>query len=213
MTNTPQQVALVANGLIEDHDFIASLIKKYAFVVAVDGGLLHCEKMHIKPDLIIGDLDSVPTDILKNYPNTPTKKFPKEKDETDLELALLAVKDQFSSMALFATLGHRLDHTLYNLHLLRRYSKNAVIESERETIFCIQGKTQVATTPGQTISFIPLGAPVVNVSSRGLKWELKQATFNKDFMSISNICLGDAVTLEIGEGDLLCCLHRNDNKN
>jgi thiamine pyrophosphokinase len=199
--------ALIANGVIEDYSCISSLMKNYSYYVAVDGGLMHCEKMAITPDLIIGDLDSVLPNTLSRYKDIPTLRYPIEKDETDLELAILNVLEHSKKITLFGALGNRTDHSLYNLHLLRRYPKKVFIETEHETIFAITNKTILSTKEGQTISFIPLGK-ASDITSIGLKWELKNAIFEKNFMSISNICLGDEVEVDVREGDLICCLQK-----
>lgn len=201
-----QTYALIANGAIDDSGATRSLILQYDQVIAVDGGLNHCHAMGITPNLIIGDMDSVSPELLAQYAHIPTQKFPFEKDETDLELALKAVMSpQLVKATIFGALGYRTDHLLANLHLIRRYPERVFIESERELIFSVRGELTIPTFEGQTISFLPLGT-AENISSTGLKWELKNATFNQSFFSLSNICLADRVKISIGHGDLICIM-------
>lgn len=208
ISDSQTNAALVANGFIENDLLIAPLIKKHTFIVAVDGGLHHCHRMNIIPDLIIGDLDSCSSELLSQYENVPTQRYPTEKDESDLELAILTVQDRFQKMTLFGALGGRADHALYNLHLLRRYPHKVSIETEKETVLAINQKTQLKTLPGQTLSLLPLG-PVKNISSQGLKWELSHAIFDKKLMSLSNVSIKDIVEIEIEEGDLICFIQKN----
>lgn len=201
-------VALVANGSINDYEKIAPHIKKHSRVIAVDGGLCHCHAMKIKPDLIVGDCDSIPLELLKEYAGIPVQKHPCDKDATDTELAIQQADSQDTKrITLFGALGNRTDHSLGNLHLLRRYPNKVFIETENEIIFAIEGKVAIECKPGQTIAFLPLG-PVSGITSQGLKWELVNASFNKNFMSISNICLGTQVMLSIEHGDLICCIQK-----
>ena len=60
------------------------------FLVAVDGGLRHLKRLGLKPDLLIGDLDSVDADELAEIEEVGVEvlRFPPAKDQTDLELAL-----------------------------------------------------------------------------------------------------------------------------
>lgn len=200
------QVALVANGEIISYAKTKGLLSAFKKVVAVDGGLDHCEKMGIIPCMIIGDLDSVSEASLKKYSDIPILKYSRDKDESDLELAIQELlKQGIESLALFGVLGQRVDHLLYTLYLLTRYPSKLVILSEEETIFCLQNQSQVAASPGQTISLIPLNQ-VTEVTTEGLKWEVHQATFDKKFMSLSNICLGNSFNVAVKSGDLLCCL-------
>lgn len=209
MTVSAKTVALVANGAIDDLTVISPLIKSHDYIIAVDGGLVYCDKMNIFPTLIIGDLDSLPSDLLAKYSHIPVSRYPVDKNETDMELALrIACKPGVERVTLFGALGNRIDHTMYNLYLLQRYSNLTRIETERETLFCVTGPTNISCYPGQTISFFPHGELAAGIFSKGLKWELSDATFNKDFMSISNVCLSDLVHIDVKKGILLCSLLR-----
>lgn len=202
-------VALIANGDIHDYHAIKPLVKHHQQIIAVDGGLRHCDAMQITPDLIVGDCDSISADLLKKYAHIPIQRHPCDKDFTDTELAILQADPKKSDrITLFAALGDRTDHSLGNLHLIRRYPHKVFIETESELIFAIKGTTTIECQPGQTISFLPLGGPVTGISSQGLKWELKNASFDQSFMSISNICLSNTVTLSIAVGDLICIIQK-----
>jgi thiamine pyrophosphokinase len=207
--NDVTNVALVANGAIHDYPFIASLIRQYERLVAVDGGLKHCHSMNLRPDLIIGDFDSTPDELLHFYQNVPLEKFSTDKDETDMELAIRAINSSsVQKIAIFGALEKRLDHALGNLHLLRRFPKKILIETENETILDLEDESLVLCTPGQVVSLIPFGSTAKGVTTRGLKWELSENTLDKQFMSISNICLHSEFRVKIREGDLICCLLR-----
>ena len=62
---------------------------KYDYLICADGGLEKVSNYGIIPDIIIGDFDSVDGNVLKQYESKiPVKKFPSEKDFTDMELAV-----------------------------------------------------------------------------------------------------------------------------
>ena len=73
-------VALVANGAVHDCALIAQLISTYDLCIAVDGGLIHCDHMQIRPDLIVGDLDSAPAELLAKYHDIPINVFATDKN-------------------------------------------------------------------------------------------------------------------------------------
>jgi len=60
------------------------------FLIAVDGGLHHLKRLGLKPDLLIGDLDSVDANELAEVIDAgiEVQRFLPAKDQTDLELAL-----------------------------------------------------------------------------------------------------------------------------
>lgn len=207
--NNAHSIALIANGAIHDYDFIALLLRSYERFIAVDGGLLHCQIMHLVPDLIIGDLDSIAPEILSLYPNTPTKIYPTDKDQTDMELAIQAANSPTAKkIGVFGAMEKRTDHALANLHLMRRLPEKIIIETERETIFSIEGSHRFDCYKGQIISLIPIGSSPSGVTTKGLKWELQNATLDKHFISLSNVCQGSQFEISIGNGNLICCMSR-----
>lgn len=208
MSSPALYVAFVANGAIHDHQLIGTVIRQnYHKVVAIDGGLSHCEKMGIRPDLIIGDMDSVSPVLLQRFKNIPLKCYPVDKDETDLELAISEfLTRDVNKVTIFGALEKRTDHSLYNLYLMSRYPGKLWMQTEREQIFAIDKTSTIPCKIGQTVSLIPLGEAAIGVTTHGLKWELKNATIDKSFMSISNICIQEPVTISIDKGTLICCL-------
>jgi len=209
MQQETNKVALVANGVIRDYPATRLILDHYDTIIAVDGGLNHCELLGCIPSLIIGDLDSAASTSLQNYSQVPIKKFPHYKDETDLELAIVeALKLQPTLIGLFGVLEGRTDHALYNLHILHRFPNLLRIESDTETIRVLEGNSQISSFAGQPVSLIPIGGPCHEVNTSGLKWELKDATMDSNFLSLSNICQQDHFTVFIGSGKLLCIMQK-----
>lgn len=204
MQETPTTIALVANGSIDDYEESAELIRAHKYIIAVDGGLNHLAKMNIKPDVIIGDLDSANKEFLELYSDVPIQRYPVDKDDTDLELAVgYALKQKPDKIYIYGALGKRPDHELATFHLLRRHPEKIIVETENEIIFAFDKPIIVDCSPGQTLSFIPLGIPPTGVTSQGLKWELHNATLDYRFMSISNVTVSDKFQIDIKTGDLL----------
>jgi len=198
-----KNIAIVAHGQFDES--LKAKIEHCDHVIAVDGGLIYLDKLGIKPDPIIGDLDSLTDGILNRYPNIPVKKFLKDKDETDLELAIThAAALNPDKIYLFAATGKRIDHTVTNLILLSKYPGLVISESAEETIFAIKEEVTLKTKPGQTISLLPLFGKAESVTTHGLNWELNNSTMSPDFYSQSNFALGDEVRVSVGKGTLLC---------
>jgi thiamine pyrophosphokinase len=101
-------------------------------------------------------------------------------------------------ISVFAALERRTDHTLYNLHLLRKFP--VTLFAEKETLFVLKNEAYIKTHEGQTLSLIPLDR-IENVMTKGLKWEL-----DSPYMSLSNVALGNEVFISVTNGDLLVLL-------
>ena len=77
-----------------------------AFVIAADKGLVHLEAQGIRPDLIVGDFDS-----LGRVPaGDNILRHPVEKDDTDTMLAVKTALDRgMGTIVFYGCLGGRLD--------------------------------------------------------------------------------------------------------
>ena len=102
-------------------DVIRRATAERAYVVAADGGLVHAASLGVTPDLIIGDFDSVPAELVAAYPVRSVARYPVAKDEMDLELALnAAVAGGATSVSVLGAFGGRLDHSLAALLVAAR---------------------------------------------------------------------------------------------
>ena len=66
MKNSSLKTALIANGEILSYSKTKKLLSSFDQVVAVDGGLFHCDQMNLEPTLIVGDLDSASPELIKS---------------------------------------------------------------------------------------------------------------------------------------------------
>ena len=201
--------ALIASGDIGEKEAITSLLHSHKGIIAVDGGLVHCHVLGVTPELIIGDLDSIPQELLKVYSHVPMLSFPVDKDETDLELALkLVFQEDIQRAYVYGALGGRLDHLLGNIVLLTRYPGRVFLETEGELAFVINETVEVGCYIGQKVSLIPFNGEVKGISTVGLKWELNKSSLSKNFLGISNQCISEKFSVTVEQGDLLCCLNK-----
>jgi len=198
---------IIANGEFSASPAQLEDIRKAKHLIAVDGGIEHCIRAKLYPHLLVGDFDSVSDTSLAVFGDVPKVALPSDKDESDLEVAIKrALEITQGPLLIFGAGGGRTDHLLYNLYLLARYAGRTSLESEKERLFVIREGRQIASTPGQILSLLPLNGLVQGVSSKGLKWELSEAKFDKHWMSLSNVCQGREVTISVTHGDLLCCM-------
>lgn len=93
------------------------------YVIAADGDARHCLNLGIRPDLIIGDMDSIDPDAESTYSGIEKISFRREKDSTDTECAIdKSLKRNYSQVTIFGGVGGRVDHTIGNLALAVKYA-------------------------------------------------------------------------------------------
>ncbi|MCR5586828.1 MAG: thiamine diphosphokinase [Lachnospiraceae bacterium] len=152
--------------------------KKFDNVICTDSGLEAAYKLNIIPHIIMGDFDSVDLDILGKYSEGECEvlRFPPEKDETDLELAILeCTKRGFSDVVILGATGGRADQYFANIHLLYFALKNnirAEIYDEFSKIYMENKGFRLKKSElyGKYISLLPFGGDVTGLSIKGLKY-------------------------------------------
>ena len=205
---TDKRAVLFANGQAKP-GFEVSLLPG-DFLVAVDGGLHHLKRLGLKPDLLIGDLDSVDASDLAEITDAgiEVRHFPPAKDQTDLELALeYTLKNGYAQIVIAYPFGDRLDHTLGSLSLLSRpdlAGKTLSLEDGQMEARLLDKSAILTTQPGDLISLIAWGIPVEGIITKGLQYSLKNESLVPwRTRGISNIALADSIELDFKSGRLL----------
>jgi len=206
-----RRAIIFANGELPDPKKIAPLISQADYLVCADGGLHHLAKSGLKPDLVVGDMDSITPDELETLSANGVRlaRYPVDKDETDLELALRLVSGEgYQMIRIVAALGGRLDQTLGNVFLLTRpelVDCDIRLEDGQQEVFLIHSLGMVNGQPGDTISLIPLTIRVTGVVTEGLRYPLVDEILYFDrTRGISNVLLGSEAIIRLQEGILLC---------
>ncbi|HVR32124.1 MAG TPA: thiamine diphosphokinase [Acidimicrobiia bacterium] len=176
------------------------------FVVAADSGLDHAELLGIRPDVVVGDFDSVSVEALERF-DGPVERHPVAKDATDLELALrLAIARQPDRIVVIGGHGGRLDHFLANALVLTTVPAAIDVEwrAGGATIHVVRSRTEVEGSAGATISLVPVGGDVHGVTTRGLRWPLTDATLTSgSTLGVSNEFAERTAQIEVDTGTLL----------
>ncbi|MBO5245633.1 MAG: thiamine diphosphokinase [Eubacterium sp.] len=209
-----QRILIVSGGQIEDA-FVTALLEenKYHMTIACDRGMTYFKRSGRLPDLILGDFDSANAAELE-YFQTQTdvkiEQFPKEKDWTDTELAVRrALELSPMQIDLVGATGSRLDHVLGNVQLLAlglEHKTTIYLLDAHNRIRLVDGPIAIKKTEqfGDYISLIPYAGAVQQVTLRGMKYPLDQATLTPDItLGISNEIVEETAYITFADGKLL----------
>lgn len=217
MTHDNHRIVLFANGDLPLPNHLKAQLEEEDFLIAVDGGLHYLTALNLRPDLIIGDLDSADREEVNRLSaqGIEVRAFPPEKDENDLELALDAALEMNPDVIWVAgALGSQLDQTLGNIFLLTQpelANVDARLVDGTRQVFLIRKSVVIQGAPGQRLSLIPLNGPVTGVRTTGLKYPLEDETLYPDrTRGISNRLTGSSAKVSIKQGELLC-IHQISN--
>jgi len=201
---------LVSGGEISSPELFSPLFREADFLVAVDSGYHLFQVAGVKPNLLVGDLDSISPEMLAHAREAAVDliTFPTEKDYTDTELAIKqAVDNGCSTILVVAPFGDRIDHTLANVLLLtspkfRNYDLRLL--NEFQEVRLIKGSISIRSHPGEVISLLPLSDVVEGITTAGLYYRLQDANMIRGpALGISNVATSEIVSVSVVSGDLL----------
>ena len=187
---------IIGNGTVTGD--LAQKIPKDCYVICADGGAKHLDLLGISADIIVGDMDSFDGEISSKE----TIKYPVRKDFTDSESAVdIAIEKGFKNIVMVGFTGTRLDHTLTNLFLLKRITKNGasgvIIDSNNE-IYYAKPENEILGKIGDIVSIIPVGTDISGITTDGLDYPLFNETleFGKG-RGVSNVMTKEKCSIKI----------------
>ncbi|MDO5088220.1 MAG: thiamine diphosphokinase [Leptotrichiaceae bacterium] len=197
--------------------FIDSLFDDDTVCMCADGGANFAHKYNKKPLYIVGDLDSVNSEILNYYKKQGVNilKYSPEKDYTDFELILQKTTEieeegnfKFNSINVLGALGKRTDFTLNNIFLMENY-KNLTILTENEEIFYKEKSFSIKNKKNWGFSIIPLDTVIKELSLKGFKYELDSVNVErKSSRLVSNIIEKNMCNVNFTEGKMIIVLRK-----
>ena len=202
IVSTDETVLLVGGGDLRPGELKQFLSPEYK-VIAADGGARPILAEGAVPEIVIGDMDSVPAD-----PRLKDRLFHiAEQDSTDFSKAVSRIAAPLILALGFG--GGRLDHQLSVLTVLTHYPDRRVIALMSDSlVFLAPPRITLPVEPGALVSLFPM-APV-EAQSTGLRWPLDGLVLAPDGqVGTSNEATGP-VTLTPEDPRLLIILPRDD---
>jgi thiamine pyrophosphokinase len=190
-------------------EFVA-MVRAADPLIAADGGANHLARVGVRPDAIVGDLDSILPGV-RRWAGEERMVHRPDQDFTDLHKTLAYAIDERRAkwVTLLAVTGGRTDHAVENLALLARWAARTALEAwdGMTRIVPVTRRATLRTTVGQTVSLVPIGR-CVGVTARGLRWPLTAEPLDLlERSGISNVATAARAEVEVGEGCLLVFLH------
>jgi thiamine pyrophosphokinase len=179
-------------------------------IAAADSGLAAAEAAGLRPDWVLGDMDSL-EDLsrLDAYPRERVLRYAAEKDHTDTELALRLLREKgCGEIWLIGGGGGRLDHLLAIRSLFEREPCPSRWITAGEDVYCVNSpdETRWSGPPGSLVSVFPLGAGPWELESAGLKWPLAGLPWDRGFFGLSNVADTGSFRLRVRRGRFLVVL-------
>ncbi len=177
---------------------------KEDYVIAADKGLDNLKKIGIKPDVIIGDFDSL--GFVPSGENI--KRLPVEKDDTDVGFAVnYAFELGYKEFVIYGAIGGLLDHTVANLQLSAYISGKggkSVFVGDNVFVTSITNDTLKISNGKGRLSVFALSDKAEGVFLSGLKYPLENAVIENTFpIGVSNEFTDKSAKITVKNGTLL----------
>ncbi len=177
------------------------------YVIAADRGLDYCLAAGIKPDLAVGDFDSVRDTNIHSLSRIECVRVSPIKDDTDTALAAdMAVERGYRELRLLCALGGRLDHSIANIQLAYRLkcSKiSAVLYGDGVSAFFAVGENVLIPKKSGYLSIFAYGG-TAEVSAVGVKYPLEHGLLKNDFpLGVSNEITNEFAEITVHSGAAL----------
>lgn len=208
------RAVIVANGPMPKPSYPVVRVGDEDLVICVDGGAGNALAMGLPPQVVIGDMDSMETELREHLEREGCRfvEHPARKNETDSELAIrYALAEGATELVLLAALGGRLDHTLANVMLLAIPELSRVgarlIDGNQEVLL-IRDEITIEGRPGDVVSLLPISADVEGIHTEGLEYPLRDGTLRLGAArGVSNVLLAPRARISVEQGLLLLVHH------
>jgi len=193
-----------------------------ATVIAADAGATSLDRIGRVPDRLVGDLDSIPQELLARLQatNVAIDRHPADKVASDTELALEAAIAAGATeiVILGAVGGPRLDHALANVLLLADPAlgdRDVRIVHGPTMVRVLRGggRLWLGGTSGDLVTLLPVGGDATGVRIDGVRWPLADATLRMGrSRGLSNEVVEPPASVSLEHGTLLVVEHRTQGE-
>ncbi len=208
-----KQFIIVSGGQVEDAFAKSVIASKQAILIAADSGMDFFYRNGIKPDVIVGDFDSVASESLTYFraqEGIRMQELNPIKDDTDTESSIrLAIEMGAEQITILGGTGSRLDHVLGNIELLgiglQEGVSITILDAHNRIRMIDQGITiRKEEQFGTYVSLIPYTTEVEHLTLRGFKYSLSDYCL-KGFCSlgVSNEISEEEAVISFDGGILL----------
>ena len=198
-------ILLTGGEAPEKYESISIYAEEADIICTADSGIYHAVRYGLKPDFIVGDMDSVKNaDDIKKHDHAEIREYSRDKDYTDTELGFFLLKEKgCDKVVIIGAGGGRTDHLLAVYSMFYRDIHPDLWIMKSETVTAVDGKISFKAEKGENISFFPVSEGETRMKSSGLVWELDNLVWKPGDAGISNRAAESIVTVEIISGRLV----------
>lgn len=208
---------VVAGGPEPNARALRDTLPKGDTVIAADGGWRLCRELRLAPSVLVGDMDTLtPEEVAQaESEGTEIRLYPSDKDQSDLELAILAAHEMGARhITLLGALGGQWDHCMANLLAPLSLCQSLGVWARLLTVgaeiyLLAPGQYMLEGESGTRASLAALSAEVNGLTLRGFLYALEGAALTRrQTLGLANRIVASPAVLSLQEGELIMTLVR-----
>jgi thiamine pyrophosphokinase len=194
---------ILANGEFPSSDRTLGFLKRADRIICCDGAAERLLAEGIVPDLIVGDMDSLPDELQRRYAAIVIKDG--DQETNDLTKAFKAALEPLpDTIHILGATGKREDHTMANVSLLADYVEelarsgcaiDMITEYGVFRAFC-SGEVRFSCPEGVEISIFAFDNSL-QMSCDGLEYKTDRVTFDTLWKATLNCSTAESVSLHL----------------
>ena len=194
---------IVANGAFPLHPVPLSFLHEASRIICCDGATEALLGYGLKPDYIVGDLDSLSQELQQRYGHC--LYHDSDQNTNDLTKAIhFCAERQWKEITIVGATGKREDHSIGNISLLADYAGYARVQliTDYGVFIPLLKSGHFESFAGQQVSIFSLTSDTV-FSFHGLKYPLAGQTISAWWQGTLNEALGDEFAIDMDHGKAL----------
>lgn len=198
-------VVILANGAFPEHEIPLEILNSSGTLVCCDGAANALVNYPRKPDIVIGDLDSLSSEAMSHFYDILVQS---ESQETgDLEKAVIWLKDQaVEEASVLGATGRSDDRAMGNLLLLfTDFGVKLSVFSDTGHFTVVRSESNLDSFIGQAVSLFT-DSHTARLTTVGLAYPLSDEPLARPHRGTSNRSLGETVTISVKGG--VCLVFR-----
>jgi thiamine pyrophosphokinase len=197
------KVVVVADGSFPVHQIPLGYIREADVIVCCDGSAETIHNAGLKPQAIVGDMDSISQELSDIY--AECVYIVEDQDTNDLTKAVnWCYESGYKDIVIVGATGIREDHTIGNISLLAEYTAfiNVMMVTDSGIFYPFLESCSINSFQGQQVSVFSINPETV-ISSYGLRYPLNKKKLKNWWEATLNEALGDTFQLNFSGGPVL----------
>ena len=197
------KTVVLAHGDFPTHEIPLSFLHTAKRIICCDGSVIDLLKAGLKPDYIVGDLDSLSEELKEHYKDI--LQYNPDQETNDLSKAVkFCTENRWKEITILGATGKREDHSLGNISLLADYTKTAQVQllTDYGVFVPILSSTCFESFKGQQVSIFSL-TPETLITTQNLRYPIHKRRLQSWWQGTLNESNGNSFEIKIDRGKVL----------